>query len=108
MNIETFWTVLATLITVLGSSSVLKYFENKRKDKERKNNAASDDCRAKIIKLEIQIEKNNKEKEAMSLQILNLTAEVSKLSVRVEYLVKENNDLRIRMPKMRAHKIIKK
>ena len=108
MNTETFWTVLATLITVLGSSSVLKYFENRRKDKERKESAASDDCRSKIIKLEIQLEKNSKEKEAMNLQILNLTAEVSKLSVRVEFLVKENNDLMARMPKIRVHKIIKK
>jgi hypothetical protein len=108
MNIETFWTVLATLITVLGSSSVLRFFENKRKDKEKKESAASDDCRGKIIRLEIQLDKNNKEKEAMNIQILNLTAEVARLSVRVEFLVKENNDLMSRMPKMRAHKIIKK
>lgn len=98
---------MATLITVLGSSSVLKYFENKRKDKERKENAASDDCRAKIIKLEIQLDKNSKEKETMNMQILSLTAEVAKLSVRVEFLVKENNELMSRIPKIRTHKIIK-
>lgn len=100
MSIETFWTVLATLITILGSTSVLKFFENRRKAKEKKDNAVADECKDRLLKLEAQ-------KEIMNRQILQLTAEVARLTVSLEYLKRENSELSDKIPRMRTHKMIK-
>lgn len=100
MSIETFWTVLATLITVLGSASVLKFFENRRKAKEKKDSAVADEYKDRLMKLEAQ-------KEIMNRQILQLTAEVARLTVSLEYLKKENSELLDKLPRMRTHKMIK-
>ena len=51
------------------------------------------DCRERIAKLEALLKESAEEKEKMRETILQLTEKVSALSVRVEFLQKENTDL---------------
>lgn len=93
MDTATIYTVLVTLVTVLGSGAAWKYYERRAINKERTENFLKDDCRERIIKMEILLERSSQEKEEMRGEILRLTAEVSELRTKVEFLVKENNEL---------------
>ncbi len=91
MNMESLYTVL---ITVLGSASAWKYYEKRAMTRERAENFMKDECRERIIKLEILLERSAKEKDEMRGEILKLTALVSELKVKVEFLEKENRELK--------------
>lgn len=52
-----------------------------------------DECRERIAKLEVLLEKSSKEKDEMRQEILKLTGEVSELRVKVDFLQKENDTL---------------
>ena len=56
-----------------------------------------DDCDKRITKLEALLEKASKEKDQMRNEILTLTGKVSALSTKVEFLQKENQELRDQM-----------
>jgi hypothetical protein len=94
MDTATIYTVLVTLLTVLGSASAWRYYEKRALNRERTENFMKDDCRERIIKMEILLERSSNEKEEMRSEILRLTAMVSELKVRVEFLERENNELR--------------
>lgn len=94
MDTATVYTVLVTLLTVLGSASAWRYYEKRALNRERSENFLKDDCRERIIKMEILLERSSNEKDEMRSEILRLTSIVSALSVRVEFLEKENNELR--------------
>lgn len=99
MTIETFWTVLATLVTMLGSTGAWAYYERRFRHKEKLENFMKDECRERIAKMEALLERSASEKDEMRETILNLTSTVAELKVKVQYLESENEDL---------HKIIKK
>ena len=94
MEITSIYTVLITIITVLGSAGAWRFYEKKVQMKEKKENFIQDDCNKRISKLEEMLEKSSKEKELMRQQILKLTSEVSELRVKVEFFEKENFHLR--------------
>jgi hypothetical protein len=94
MDIATIYTVLVTLLTVLGSASAWRYYEKRALNRERTENFLKDDCRERIIKMEILLERSSNEKEEMRSEILRLTSMVSELKVRVEFLERENKELR--------------
>lgn len=94
MDTATIYTVLVTLLTVLGSASAWRYYEKRALNRERVENFMKDDCRERIIKMEILLQRSSDEKEEMRSEILRLTAMVSELKVRVEFLEKENKELR--------------
>jgi len=106
-NINSVWAVLGTLIVALTSTSAWRFFENRKREKEKKENALTDDCKDRIIKLEALLEKNSIEKEELRKQVLALTKEVAELSVEVQYLKRENEKLMDSIPKIRTHKPIK-
>jgi hypothetical protein len=93
MGTESIWTVIITLITVLGSTSAWKYYEKRAEVKRDDDNFVKQDCRERIAKLEALLQESSEEKDKMRETILVLTEKVSALSVRVEFLQKENNDL---------------
>lgn len=93
MDIQQIYTVIITLITVLGSAGAWRYYENRAKRKEKTENFMKDDCRERIRKMEILLERSSAEKEEMRKEILRLTEEVATLRVKVEYLEKENLEL---------------
>lgn len=90
---DSIWTVIITLITILGSTSAWKYYEKRAEVKKDDDNFVKQDCRERIAKLEVLLKESSEEKDKMRETILALTEKVSALSVRVEFLQKENNDL---------------
>lgn len=93
MEAQSIYTVLITIITVLGSASAWRYYEKRAIAKEKAENFMKDECRERIAKLEVLLEKSSIEKDEMRQEILKLTSQVSELRVKVEFLEKENDEL---------------
>ena len=90
---ESIWTVLITIVTVLGSASAWRYYEKRALRKENDEDFMKLDCRDRILKLEALLNASSKEKDEMRNLILQLTEKVAALSVKVEFLQKENTEL---------------
>lgn len=95
MGPETIYTVIITALTLLGSASAWRFYDKRAMAKEKAENFMKDECRERIAKLEVLLEKSSKEKDEMRQEILKLTSEVSELRVKVEFLEKENQELAI-------------
>lgn len=93
MTNDSVWTVLITVVTVLGSASAWRFYEKRAMRKERDEEFIRHDCKDRIAKLEALLENSSKEKDEMRATILKLTEQVSALAVKVEYLQKENSEL---------------
>lgn len=93
MESTNIWTVLVTVVTVLGSASAWRFFEKRAMRKERDEEFIRHDCKDRISKLEALLENSSREKDEMRATILKLTEQVSALAVKVEYLQKENSEL---------------
>jgi hypothetical protein len=93
MQSESVWTVLITVVTVLGSASAWRFYEKRAMRKERDDEFIRHDCKDRISKLEVLLENSSREKDEMRATILKLTEQVSALAVKVEYLQKENSEL---------------
>jgi phage shock protein A len=98
---ENIYSVLITAITVLGGTGAWRYYEKRAINKERDDEFIRHDCKDRISKLEGLLEAAGKEKDDLRQMILALTKEVAALSVKVEYLTKENEELhkKTRTPK---------
>ena len=90
---ENLYSVLITAITVLGGTGAWRYYEKRALNKERDDEFIRHDCKDRISKLEGLLEAAGKEKDELRSMILSLTKEVAALSVKVEYLTKENEEL---------------
>ena len=97
MQQDTIWTVLITLISVLGGGSAWRYYEKRAIKKERDEEFIRHDCKDRIAKLEILLENSSKEKDEMRATILDLTKQVAALAVKVDFLQKENSELLSKM-----------
>ena len=93
MEQQNIWTVLITIVGVLGSASAWRFYEKKSMRKETDEEFSRHDCKDRISKLEILLENSSKEKDEMRSTILKLTEQVAALAVKVEYLQKENAEL---------------
>lgn len=105
MDVNSFYTVLITAITVLGSASAWRFYEKRAMRKERSEDYMKDECRERIAKLEVLLERSAIEKDEMRTKILELTREVAELRVKVEFLEDKNKELQKKStPKPRARK----
>ena len=93
MDTNNIYTVLITLITVLGGASAWRFYEKRAMHKERDEDFIRHDCKDRIAKLEALLAQAGKEKDEMRVMILDLTKQVAALTVKVEYLTKENEEL---------------
>jgi hypothetical protein len=93
MQQESLWTVLITVVTILGSTSAWRFYEKRALRKEKDEDFVRLDCRDRIGKLEVLLQESSKEKDSMRLTILKLTESVAQLAIKVEFLQKENNEL---------------
>lgn len=96
---ENMYSVLITAITVLGGASAFRYYEKRAQRKERDEEFIRHDCKDRIAKLEILLQESSKEKDELRSMVLALTKEVAALSVKVEFLTKENDKLEKALPK---------
>ena len=93
METATIYAIVIGILTILGSASVWKYLENRARVKEEQDNYVKYDCRDRITKLEALLEKSADEKDQMRETILELTAIVAELRVKVEFIEMENRRL---------------
>ena len=90
---ENIYSVVITAITVLGGTTAFRFYEKRAMRKERDDEFIRHDCKDRISKLEALLFQSSKEKDELRIMVLNLTKEVAALSVKVEYLTKENEEL---------------
>ena len=90
---ENFYSVLITAITVLGGTTAFRFYEKRAMRKERDDEFIRHDCKDRIAKLEALLAQSSKEKDEMRVMILDLTKQVAALTVKVEFLTKENDEL---------------
>lgn len=90
---NSFWTVMLTVVTVLGSASAWRFYEKRAMRKEKDEEFIRHDCKDRIAKLEVLLTESSREKDEMRATILKLTEQVAALAVKVEYLQKENAEL---------------
>ena len=62
MGTDSIWTVIITLITVLGSTSAWKYYEKRAEVKRDDDNFVKQDCRERIAKLEALLQESSKKR----------------------------------------------
>jgi peptidoglycan hydrolase CwlO-like protein len=98
---DNLYSVIITAITVLGGTTAFRFYEKKAMRKERDEEFIRHDCKDRITKLETLLQESSKEKDELRSMVLALTKEVAALSVKVEYLTKENDKLEKALPKTR-------
>ena len=99
------YSVLITAITVLGGASAFRYYEKRAQRRERDDEFIKHDCKDRITKLETLLQESSKEKDELRSLVLALTKEVAALSVKVEFLTKENDKLEKALPKAKRQQI---
>jgi hypothetical protein len=90
---ENLYSVLITAITVLGGTTAFRFYEKRAMRKEKDDEFIRHDCKDRISKLEALLIAAGKEKDDLRNMILALTKEVAALTVKVEFLTKENEEL---------------
>jgi hypothetical protein len=90
---ENIYSVLITAITILGSTTAWRYYEKRALNKERDDDFIKHDCKDRISKLEALLASSSREKDELRQMVLDLTKEVAALTVKVEFLNRENEEL---------------
>lgn len=97
--------IAITIVTVLGSGAAFQFYTNKMKlrAEERKeemfNNDTHlyrDDLKNRVRNLEELLARAADEKDELRQKVLDLTAEVHSLRVKVDFLERENQALKMR------------
>ena len=95
--------IIITLVTVAGSAGIWKFLEARLKTKaenkkiDLQNNDGiqyRDDLKYRVRNLEALLSESSNDKDELRNQVLELTAEVNALRVKVEFLEKENERLK--------------
>jgi predicted nuclease with TOPRIM domain len=95
--------IIITVVTVAGSAGIWKFLEARLKSKadekkaELENNDGvqyRDDLKNRVRNLEALLASSADEKDELRNQVLQLTAEVHALRVKVDFLTKENERLK--------------
>ena len=89
---ENIYSVLITALTVLGGTGAWRFYEKRAIAREKDEDFIRHDCKDRISKLEALLAESSKEKDSLRDMVLALTKEVAALSVKVEYLTKENEN----------------
>ena len=90
---ENMYSVLITAITVLGGASAWRFYEKRADRKEKDEEFIRHDCRDRIAKLEALLSSSSAEKDELRKMIIEMTAQVAELRVKVEFLTAENQKL---------------
>ena len=97
-------TLLTAVATALAGSKLWDWLQKKselklerEKSEENKLVQYRDDLRERVAKLEAMLDSQNSERVALLQQIGQLTAELSAMKVKLEFLERENSDLRKRL-----------
>ena len=102
---ENIYSVVITAVTILGGTGAWRFYEKRAMARERDDEFIRHDCKDRISKLEALLLQSSKEKDELRNMVLALTKEVAALSVKVEYLTKENDKLEKALPKAKKQQI---
>lgn len=100
---EDYVQIIITIVGVLGSASIWKFMEARMKLKAEQRSEDNrnddgiqyrDDLKNRVRNMEALLAKSSEEKDELRDNVLNLTAQVSELKVKVEFLEKENERLK--------------
>lgn len=97
MGTTNFYTIIITLITVLGGAGAWKYYERrlelarqKEKEEEEQIHLFRDDLRERVAVLESKLEESTKREVTLLEEIRKLSETVAAMKVEIEYLRREN------------------
>lgn len=97
MGTNNLYTIIITLITVLGGAGAWKYYERrldltrqKEKEEEEQIHLFRDDLRERVAVLESKLEESTKREVALLEEIRKLSETVAAMKVEIEYLRREN------------------
>ena len=93
MEVTNIYSVIITAITVLGGASAWRFYEKRAEKKDKDDDFIKKDCRDRISKLEALLVASSKEKDEMRKMVLDMTAKVAGLEVKVQFLESENQKL---------------
>ena len=93
-NIDSIYTLILAVVTILGSAAAWKYYENRARERRDDDNFIKWDCRDRITNLEVLLERSSQEKDDMRKLILELTSQIAELRVKVDFLETENEKLK--------------
>lgn len=99
MEANNIYAVLVTAITVLGGASAWRFYEKRAERKDKDDDFIKKDCRDRISKLEALLVASSKEKDEMRKMVLEMTAKVAGLEVKVQFLESENLKLHAELGK---------
>ena len=111
MEANNIYAVLVTAITVLGGASAWRFYEKRAEKKDKDDDFIKKDCRERISKLEALLVQSSKEKDELRKMVLDMTAKLAALVVKVEFLEAENKKLQAKKaqpkPKAPSKKLLK-
>ena len=102
MEANNIYAVLVTAITVLGGASAWRFYEKRAEKKDKDDDFIKKDCRDRIAKLEALLASSSKEKDEMRKMVLEMTAKVAGLEVKVQFLESENLKLHAELGKKQS------
>ena len=85
---DNIYTVLITAITILGRTAAFRFYDKKLRKKERDEDFIRNDCKDRIVKLEVLLMESSHEKDELRDMVLELTKEVASLRTKVEFFEK--------------------
>jgi len=101
---QDYTTLISAIVAALAGSKLWDWLQKRseiavEKEKTDENRLVQyrDDLRERVAKLEAMIDSQNSERVALLQQIGQLTAELSAMKVKLEFLERENSDLRKRL-----------
>lgn len=101
---QNFINILIAVISGLSSVGAWKFYETKVKVKaeadlspQKANENFIHDLQARVAKLEALLIESSEEKDTMREKITELSAEISGLKVKLQYLESDNESLRIKL-----------
>jgi hypothetical protein len=93
-NIDSLYSIILAVVAILGSAAAWKYYENRARERRDDDNFIKWDCRDRIAKLEVLLDRSSQEKDDMRKLILELTSQIAELRVKVDFLEVENSKLK--------------
>lgn len=101
MNASNFYTIIITLITVLGGAGAWRFYERrleiareKEKLEDEQIHLFRDDLRERVAVLESKLEESTIREKVLLDEIRKLSETVASLKVELEFLRRENERLR--------------
>ena len=98
---EQYYTIIITIVSVLGSAGAWQFYQNRmklkyqaEKDDKSDMNLYRDDLRERVAVLEEKLEQERNQKEKTASELAQVMTQLTEYKVRLEFLEKENERLK--------------